>query len=157
MREEGEGQTCRFLNMTFAFPGSKSEPTQSLDGDVRPSSNFTSYLTTMCASMAFISFATKNRPGLPIEKQIGCRQLWSFEMLALTRRACRVRTQGILDWWRLVGTCSLHPRPRAWRRTATGRIHLRSCSFQHRGALVRVRRIGSSRRGLSGHSRMQRA
>ena len=58
-------QSILLLNKTFARGSGMMEvPKCRLRGRIAPSSNLTSYVVTICASMDFISFAAKKRPGL---------------------------------------------------------------------------------------------
>ena len=54
----------RFLNITFAFSGTRIKPMVRIRGALFPSSSLKSYVTRMCASNALISLLAKNRPGL---------------------------------------------------------------------------------------------
>ena len=55
---------CRFLNITFAFPGKRAPATERVRGTPLPSSNLISYVATIWANRALISLTAKNRPGL---------------------------------------------------------------------------------------------
>ena len=54
----------RFLNIMFAFSGTRIGPMLRMRGARFPSSTLKSYVTRMCASKALTSLAAKKRPGL---------------------------------------------------------------------------------------------